>query len=100
MIILLFSLTGAHPYGKPESEETIFLPMFGNKTKDEVAIKLAKELFEEREDKPKKVVPVNINEIAEDGGVLNCISWEQLNPNNTHNAWNRRLSFAQAYLSG
>lgn len=52
-----------------ETETHIFLPVFGN-VQDEKAIKCAKEVFD------KKIIPVNINEIAEEGGVLNCISWE------------------------
>ena len=52
-----------------ETEKHIFLPIFGS-VQDETAIKSAKEIFE------KKIVAVNINGIAKDGGVLNCISWE------------------------
>ena len=52
-----------------ETENHIFLPIFGS-VQDETAVKSAKEIFE------KKIVTVNINGIAKDGGVLNCISWE------------------------
>ena len=52
-----------------ETEKHIFLPFFGN-VQDETTVKRAKEIFE------KKIVAVNINGIAKDGGVLNCISWE------------------------
>ena len=52
-----------------ETDFHIFLPIFKNKM-DKQAIDLATEVFS------KKVVPVNINEIAAEGGVLNCISWE------------------------
>lgn len=52
-----------------ETEQTIFLPVFDVDT-DREAIDLAKNIFN------KTVIPVNINEIAKDGGVLNCISWE------------------------
>jgi len=52
-----------------ETDNCIFLPIFGS-VQDETAIKSAKEIFE------KKIVAVNINGIAKDGGVLNCISWE------------------------
>ena len=52
-----------------ETEKHIFLPIFGS-VQDETAVKSAKEIFE------KKIVAVNINGIAKDGGVLNCISWE------------------------
>ena len=47
----------------------IFLPVFGVDT-DNNAVQTAKHIFH------KAIVPVNINEIAADGGLLNCISWE------------------------
>lgn len=52
-----------------ETEAHIFLPVFGN-VQDEKAVKCAKEIFN------KEIITVNINSIAEEGGVLNCISWE------------------------
>lgn len=52
-----------------ETEQTIFLPVFGVDM-DSKAIDTAKNIFN------KTIVPININEIAEQGGVLNCISWE------------------------
>lgn len=52
-----------------ETEKQIFLPVFGE-AQDEAAVKCAKEVFD------KEIIPVNINGIAEEGGVLNCISWE------------------------
>ena len=52
-----------------ETEQALFLPVFGVDM-DRKAIDTAKCIFN------KTVVPVNINEIAEQGGVLNCISWE------------------------
>ena len=52
-----------------ETEQTIFLPVFGVDIDNE-AIDMAKNIFN------KTIIPVNINEIAEQGGVLNCISWE------------------------
>ena len=52
-----------------ETETHIFLPVFGN-AQDEKAIKCAKEIFN------KEIITVNINSIAKEGGVLNCISWE------------------------
>lgn len=52
-----------------ETEKQIFLPVFGD-AQDEAAVKYANEVFN------KKIIPVNINGIAEEGGVLNCISWE------------------------
>lgn len=52
-----------------ETDEIIFLPVFNNKTDDE-AVTMAENIF------AKQIAPVNINEIAQKGGVLNCISWE------------------------
>ena len=52
-----------------ETEQAIFLPVFGVDTDNE-AIELAKNIF------GKTIIQVNINEIAADGGLLNCISWE------------------------
>ena len=52
-----------------ETEQAIFLPVFGVDTDNE-AINKAKNIFD------KTIIPVNINEIAEYGGLLNCISWE------------------------
>lgn len=52
-----------------ETERHIFLPVFGNEL-DDKAVASAKEIF------AKMIVPVNVNEIAKEGGVLNCISWE------------------------
>lgn len=51
------------------TEKSIFLPVFGVDTDNET-IKLAKNIFD------KTIIPVNINEIAIYGGLLNCISWE------------------------
>lgn len=51
------------------TEKSIFLPVFGVDTDNE-AIELAKNIFS------KTIIPVNINEIAEYGGLLNCISWK------------------------
>lgn len=53
-----------------ETEKHIFLPVFGDAL-DETALKCAREIFN------KKTIPVNINGIAEEGGGLNCISWEK-----------------------
>ena len=53
-----------------ETENHIFLPVFGADA-DSEAIETAKNLFH------KTIVPININEIAADGGALNCISWEE-----------------------
>lgn len=52
-----------------ETEQAIFLPVFGVDM-DSEAVETEKNIFN------KTIVPVNINEIAKDGGVLNCISWE------------------------
>lgn len=52
-----------------ETDQTVFLPAFGVDM-DSKAIETAQNIFN------KAIVPININEIAEHGGVLNCISWE------------------------
>ena len=52
-----------------ETDQYLFLPVFDADTDGE-AIETAKYLFH------KTIVPININEIAKNGGVLNCISWE------------------------
>lgn len=51
------------------TEKSIFLPVFGV-DEDNEAMNKAKNIFD------KTIIPVNINEIAEYGGLLNCISWE------------------------
>lgn len=52
-----------------ETEQALLLPAFGVDM-DKDAIAAAKDIFQ------KEIIPVNINEIAKDGGCLNCISWE------------------------
>lgn len=52
-----------------ETDTFILLPVFGLDM-DEKAITEAQRIFS------KKIVPINIREIAEEGGCLNCISWE------------------------
>lgn len=52
-----------------ETEQAIFLLVFSVDT-DNKAVQTAKHIFH------KAIIPVNINEIAADGGLLNCISWE------------------------
>lgn len=52
-----------------ETEQAIFLPVFSVDT-DNKAVQTAKHIFH------KAIIPVNINEIAAYGGLLNCISWE------------------------
>lgn len=54
-----------------ETERNVFLPIFGASS-DESAIAAAEKLF------PKAVIPLNVNAVAKDGGVLNCISWESV----------------------
>ena len=53
-----------------ETETHLFLPVFGI-DRDAEAIAAANTFFSK-----KTVVPVPISEIAEDGGGLNCITWE------------------------
>lgn len=52
-----------------ETYDHIFLPVFGSDM-DQEAIQRAEEVFS------KQVVPVRIDEIAKEGGGLNCVSWE------------------------
>lgn len=52
-----------------ETDDTIFLPIFGHEMDDE-AISAAKSIF------TKEIVPVKCEDIAKEGGCLNCISWE------------------------
>lgn len=52
-----------------ETGQAIFLPVFSVDT-DNKAVQTAKHIFH------KAIIPVNINEIAKYGGLLNCISWE------------------------
>ena len=52
-----------------EMERTLIVPVFGKKEDDD-AIKILESVF-----KGKTVVPIDCNEIAIKGGVLNCISW-------------------------
>ncbi len=52
-----------------KTEKNIFLPVFGCE-EDNKATHAAESIFR------KPIIPVNIREIAEDGGGLNCISWE------------------------
>lgn len=52
-----------------ETERDIFMPVFGCEP-DKEAVNMAEKLF------CKSIIPVNIRGIAEEGGGLNCISWE------------------------
>lgn len=49
--------------------DIILFPQFGLKM-DSIALEKTKKLFPEC-----KVIPINSNEIAADGGVLNCVTW-------------------------
>ena len=60
---------GVSAVGYLETERVVFLPVFGIE-QDAEAETFARQLFS------KEVVPVNIREIAQQGGCLNCISWE------------------------
>lgn len=53
-----------------ETDKHIFLPVFGD-VRDETAVKRAREVF------GKEIIAVNIKGIAEEGGGLNCISWDK-----------------------
>lgn len=53
-----------------ETESCIFLPTFGIDM-DAYAITQARQIL------PKKVIPIHVREISQQGGCLNCISWEQ-----------------------
>ena len=52
-----------------ETEQTIFLPIFGI-ANDEEALRAAKCIFS------KEIVPVQIPHIAAEGGGLHCVSWQ------------------------
>lgn len=52
-----------------ETEKSIFLPIFAAPD-DKRTTEAAERIFS------KKIIPVEIKEIAKDGGCLNCISWE------------------------
>jgi agmatine deiminase len=52
-----------------QMEGVVYLPVF-NLKEDEAVVRLFDSLFIGQ-----KIVPINANEIANDGGVLNCISW-------------------------
>lgn len=52
-----------------KTERVVFLPVFGIE-QDAEAETFARQLFS------KEIVPVNIRKIAQQGGCLNCISWE------------------------
>lgn len=54
-----------------EIDNLILFPIFGiNGDKDNQAISVIKSTFPDR-----IIEPVNVNEIAKDGGLLNCITW-------------------------
>ena len=49
-------------------ENMIFIPQFLNKKEDDIAIDRFSQFF-------KKVIPINCNQLALGGGLLNCCSW-------------------------
>lgn len=54
-----------------EFQDTIYLPIFQNMEKsNEEAIEILSSLYQDRE-----IVPILLTSIAQDGGLLNCISW-------------------------
>ena len=57
-----------------QMENIIIIPIFGFK-EDEIAVKQFENIFNNH-----SIVTINSNEIANDGGVLNCISWNILKP--------------------
>lgn len=71
----LFAALAAHdvPYALLDGTRDVwlrdFMPVFGIE-QDAEAETSARQLFS------KEIVPVNIREIARQGGCLNCISWE------------------------
>jgi agmatine deiminase len=56
-----------------QMENTVIVPTFGIKEEDDIAIKQFEKLFI-----GKNVVAIDSNEIADHGGILNCISWNIL----------------------
>lgn len=52
-----------------QMENIVFIPTFGIK-EDEEAVKQLETIF-----KGQTIVPIESNEIANDGGILNCITW-------------------------
>ena len=55
-----------------QMEDVVIVPIFGLE-EDESVVKQFEQIF-----KDSKVLAINANEIAKDGGVLNCISWNIL----------------------
>lgn len=55
-----------------EVSDVILFPIFEVKgNRDKEALEVIKKVFPDR-----KIEPININEIAKEGGLLNCISWQ------------------------
>ena len=52
-----------------QMENTVIIPTFGIK-EDDIAVKQFETIFAGQ-----NIVTIDSNEIANDGGVLNCISW-------------------------
>lgn len=55
-----------------ELSHVVFVPVFGI-VEDELVLKTVAETFLD-----KKIMPINCSELAKEGGVLNCISWNIL----------------------
>jgi agmatine deiminase len=55
-----------------QMNQALFVPVF-NQSEDEEALKKIRNLFPNT-----KVVPVESSEIAREGGILNCITWNIL----------------------
>lgn len=54
------------------SENAVFFPVFSQNHKTDMrAISTVKKTL------GKRIIPLNVNEIALYGGLLNCISWEE-----------------------
>lgn len=56
-----------------QMEKTVFIPTFGKEKKDEDVVKQFEKIF-----KGHNIATINSTEIANDGGILNCISWNIL----------------------
>jgi len=53
-----------------EIDKLIIFPIFEENETDAEALAVMKTLFKDRE-----IVPIQINDIAREGGLMNCISW-------------------------
>lgn len=52
-----------------QMKQAIFVPVFNRKA-DEMAVKILEQVFMGH-----KIIPVESNEVAKEGGILNCITW-------------------------